>query len=388
MYIGLFIAGFVATALFFYIFLPSMFSTSVCCGQGTELVHGIISASLGLVGGFFATFILQIGLFFTGCCFGFLCSMLVMATPLGETAMLNSAASFILVYIGSSLAGGFLALFFQQIFIIITTSLGGSFGFFLALDTFLQTNFNVLASAILDRFKQTVHLSPGGGVQLENVDIGVGGYLMFFFWMLMALAGILFQYRFLGFSGSVGDHNGAAATVGQKEVVVVMEKSRRKKRTSPPQPPQGLEEKQASTNTGGGFFGFNVFGRGGDTGKEYKSVRMEAGSESDFSDAEDEGGNGTSSSPFFPPPKKSKSKRFNYLSVAMRLERYRSQSAKYKTKASKYKVEFKKLQDKLKVDHDKRIEEEKRRVLEEERLVEMQQRVRVASSSFLSFSNF
>ena len=157
--------------------------------------------------------------------------MLAMATPLGEMAMLNNTASFVLVYLGASILGGLLALYFSQVFIVLTTSVGGAFAFFLALDSFLQTNFNILAIAIAERFKETVRIASASGAPgLQNVDIAIGGYLMFSFWILMSIVGIMFQYKFLGIPGT-----GSNAAPGQRDpesLVVVVENSRRKKKST------------------------------------------------------------------------------------------------------------------------------------------------------------
>jgi len=47
------------------------------------LVRLSISCFLGVFGGLAALFVLRIGLFLTGCCFGLVACMLAMLTPLG-----------------------------------------------------------------------------------------------------------------------------------------------------------------------------------------------------------------------------------------------------------------------------------------------------------------
>jgi len=70
--LGFFLAGFLATTLFFFMLLPSIFDTSICCGKGTEL--GITLCFLSFFLSFFSqkyqkSFIL----FSSFSCFFFFC---------------------------------------------------------------------------------------------------------------------------------------------------------------------------------------------------------------------------------------------------------------------------------------------------------------------------
>lgn len=118
-----------------------------------------ISCFLGVFGGLAALFVLRIGLFLTGCCFGLVACMLAMLTPFGAAraaktprrrgvlrpvltrevrrealrpapgnlVMFESQATVAMVYFAAALLGGLSALWFQRPFVVMTTALGGAF---------------------------------------------------------------------------------------------------------------------------------------------------------------------------------------------------------------------------------------------------------------------
>lgn len=136
----LFLGGFVSVSIGFWVFAPSVFDTDICCGDGTERAHALISAALGVVAGIIALWILNFGIFLCGTCFG-LGIAVASRTVLAQLQVFQSQESFALFYAGCALVGGIVALYKERPIIICVTSFGGAFGFFVGVGYFEKCHF-------------------------------------------------------------------------------------------------------------------------------------------------------------------------------------------------------------------------------------------------------
>eukprot|EP00049_Salpingoeca_infusionum_P008930 m.148402 g.148402 ORF g.148402 m.148402 type:complete len:291 (-) comp14177_c2_seq3:553-1425(-) len=134
-YIGstVFGVGGVAAAGAFYHFAPSIFNrTKFCCGaNGTETGLIVVTTGVGIVGGLLARGLFQFGIFVIGMCLGAVLAFAILTTPLNTRKFFNTTAGVLSYYLAFILSGGVLSLVFKKLFVILTTSIGGSLLFLL-----------------------------------------------------------------------------------------------------------------------------------------------------------------------------------------------------------------------------------------------------------------
>lgn len=186
----LFLGGFVSVAAAFYIFAPSAFETDICCGPGTEKAHVIISLCLGVVAGVVCLWILNIGIFLCGTCFG-LGVAITSRTFLAQLHVFQTQEQFAMFYVGCALAGGIFALYKERPIIICVTSFGGAFGFFVGVGYFEQCHFWKFAVFAEHEVAGSGHTESLG----ESDSLPECVLLLASLYVILAIIGILVQCR-------------------------------------------------------------------------------------------------------------------------------------------------------------------------------------------------
>eukprot|EP00041_Stephanoeca_diplocostata_P041501 m.8133 g.8133 ORF g.8133 m.8133 type:complete len:436 (+) comp6109_c0_seq2:233-1540(+) len=179
----LFLGGFISVAIAFYLFAPKILAgTDVCCGEGTEKAHVLISVGLGVLAGGIALWILQVGIFLCGTCLGLGVS-LGLRTMLAHMSIFQSDVSFALFYTGAALVGGLVALYKNKPIIICVTAFGGSFGFFTGVGYFDDCDFLTIVTHVREEVES----------EMTPHDVPQCVIFLGFFFFLFAIAGMMLQ---------------------------------------------------------------------------------------------------------------------------------------------------------------------------------------------------
>eukprot|EP00906_Rhabdomonas_costata_P035778 RCo050256 len=155
----------------------------------------IIAASVGLVAGLIALFMLQVGFFVAGCLLGFFLATLafsvvvpIQGTKFALLTLLSEPWQYYVILFCSSVFTGLLALTDRmQKFVLITgTSLAGSFCVMCFIDFYAQTGFSSAIVNILVSIPQMKHI---------YFEISGWAWGLFAGCIVLALLGIYIQYR-------------------------------------------------------------------------------------------------------------------------------------------------------------------------------------------------
>lgn len=144
LHIWVFLGGFVSAGFFIYTVSTVVFNGEICCGNGdeaeTERARVMASLGIGVVAGALAIYALKVGVFLSGTCFG-LGLALSTRTVLAHLHVFQTGTSFATFYLISALVGGLLAVYKERPIIVLATSFGGCFGFFICVGYFQDCPF-------------------------------------------------------------------------------------------------------------------------------------------------------------------------------------------------------------------------------------------------------
>ena len=222
LHIWVFLGGFVSAGFFIYTVSPFIFDGEICCGSGadaeaqTERARLMASVGVGLVAGALAIYALKVGVFLSGTCFG-LGLALSTRTVLAHLHVFQTGASFATFYLISALVGGLLAVYKEQPIIILATSFGGCFGFFICVGHFQHCPF-IDTITHVEEAVESHSKSPDNLPECAKVE----GVLFVAMFVLSAL----FQYGCLcsksdGRCGSSGGSGGGSGAGGMGEWAVM-----------------------------------------------------------------------------------------------------------------------------------------------------------------------
>jgi hypothetical protein len=141
-------------------------------GQAVLILAGLLG---GIIGAVLMVALYFVGIFLLGAWLGSLLGVLL--TGGGE----NPVATVIIVTL--AVMGGIVAVFFQKLMIIISTSLGGSWSIVSGVSHFVGAGFGPIRSF---QYHPNLRVLRSMGVQ---------GYIMLLCWVLLGVTGIIAQYR-------------------------------------------------------------------------------------------------------------------------------------------------------------------------------------------------
>ena len=135
----------------------------------------------GVLGGLLSLFVFRIGLFLIGMCFGLLLALGLHLTPIRDESWLDNQAEVIAFYTGLMLVGGIASLFLRKVFVILTTSIGGSLLFLLGIEYFARTGFGALLLYSLSKIVDAIRgdLAHGSAKVTFHRSFSTSGWFHF-----------------------------------------------------------------------------------------------------------------------------------------------------------------------------------------------------------------
>lgn len=213
----IFLVGAAVGGTLFYSFSPHIFvHTPFCCGdKGSLAGHIIVSVIVAIFCGLLARYLLRVGLFLIGMCFGLLVALGLIASPLHTIKFFHTNAAVITLYIACMTVFGVLTLFLRKVFVVITTSFGGALLFILGVDYFVHSEFSTAIEYAFHEFKEAIvhSIQHHDAVLRFSRGFSRDTYILLASWLVLAVLGVIVQYK-----------TGERRSPVQKQIILVVDK--------------------------------------------------------------------------------------------------------------------------------------------------------------------